>query len=97
MTEPLTWAKLRADTRAALDKVGMPRPSSFGGIRIVESPLLVERVLHAKSPSRAKRREKLGHPQHYITVPSSKAYFLPDGTAVMHPAMVVNLKATIHG
>ncbi len=67
------------------------------GVRIIENDLLTvlaEDWSKVRSPSRAKRRLKQGHRQrirHYYR-PDPKAYKLPDGTVVMHPAMAQALR-----
>ena len=65
------------------------------GSRIITNPLLIETVLHARSPARAKRRAARGHRQHYITRPSRSVTRLPDGTLVMHPDTFAILKASM--
>lgn len=67
----------------------------LSAVRIIESPLMVERVLHAKSPSRARRRERLGYPQHYVERPQKTAHRLSSGTLVMHPQMAAALRARL--
>jgi hypothetical protein len=67
----------------------------FGGVRIITNPLLFERVLYARSPSRAKRRAARGYPQHYADRPRKDAIRLPDGTLVMHPATYATFRAMI--
>ena len=90
----LTWDKLKAYMAKELP------PPPFGGlflasVRIVESVHLTERVLYPKSPARARRRAKLGYPQHYANRPARKAYTLPDGSLVMHPAMAQQVRAEV--
>jgi hypothetical protein len=60
--------------------------ASLAGCRIVTSLLLTERVQHSRSPSRARRRARQGHRQHYVTRPSRDVYLLSNGSLVMHPA-----------
>ena len=69
----------------------------FGGIPIVTSNLLPthETVLHARSPSRARRRMKLGHKQHYITRPAPQ-FLLINGTLVCRPEVLAMLRM-LHG
>lgn len=70
-------------------------PMTFNGLKIVTNPLMVETVLHPRSPGRAKRRAAMGHRQHTITRPMRQAYKLPDGSLVMHPEMLEQLKAMV--
>ena len=66
---------------------------TFTGINVVLNPLLTERVLHARSPSRAARRARLGHRQNIITRPSRQLLMLADGTVTMHPERWAALRA----
>ena len=52
---------------------------------------------HPRSPSRAKRRAKMGHPQHHRLVPSSRFYQVGDSLFVCHPAMVDAIKVRLAG
>lgn len=63
--------------------------------RIITNDLMVERVLHARSPARARRRAKRGFPQHYITRPMRHAITLLNGDIVMHPQMYRELQEAI--
>lgn len=67
----------------------------LSGVRIYESPLLVERVLHARSPARAARRAKRGFPQHYVTRPMRKVIQAADGSFIMHPEMAAELRRLV--
>lgn len=57
---------------------------TFGGTTIRVSRHLTVRKLHARSPARAKRRERLGHRQNYIVAPDPKVY-QSQGALYMHP------------
>ena len=57
---------------------------TFGGTMIRVSRHLTVRKLHARSPSRARRRERLGHRQNYISAPDPKVYQI-QGALYMHP------------
>lgn len=65
-------------------------PTTLFGLRIYESPFLVERVLHARSPARARRRERLGHSQNYIEKPF--AVHMRGVGIVMHPTLMQQLR-----
>ncbi len=65
---------------------------SLVGMPIILDENLKERVLHARSPSRAARRARRGYRQHYAWKPKMDAYRLPDGRLVMHPAAYDVLK-----
>jgi hypothetical protein len=62
------------------------------GITIITSSALVERRLYPRSPSRAKRRAAMGHPQHTRDVPSSTGYRIGPHTLVVHPMMLAEIK-----
>lgn len=80
-------------TTALMDAIdGGQSPGTFFGIRVVTNALLLEWEAHPRSPSRAKRRARLGHPQHRRQVPSRHAYMLGGHTMVMHPAMFDQLQ-----
>lgn len=64
-------------------------------LRITVSPLLTETVPFPRSPARAKRRARLGHPQHMVERPMKKAFSLPDGSLAMHPVTFHALKAEL--
>lgn len=68
----------------------------YGGLRIIERPDMVDPVedwSRVRSPSRARRRMKAGHPQHMriIYVPKKEAYQMGN-TLVMHPVMAAELR-----
>lgn len=65
------------------------------GTPVWTNTLLVETVQHSRSPSRARRRARLGHRQHYRTQPSGKIIHLATGELVMHPAIFTLLKAKL--
>jgi hypothetical protein len=69
--------------------------SPFFGLRIVESAAMVERVMHARSPARAKRRMARGFPQHHITRPMRVAHQIDTHTLVMHPIMARELREAV--
>lgn len=64
-------------------------------MRIIVNANLTERVQHSRSPSRAKRRARLGYPQHFTDRPATKAYKIGD-TLVVHPAMYAAMKAEVN-
>ncbi len=66
------------------------------GVRIVEDKQMVERVPFPRSPARAKRRARKGHPQHMTWRPMKKIYQLRDGTMVMHPTIAKEIRAELH-
>lgn len=71
----------------------------FNGLRIVESVLMVDRHedwSRVRSPSRARRRMKYGHPQNirYYDVPKKEALQM-GGTLVMHPLMAAKLRRAV--
>ena len=68
--------------------------SPFGGIEVRVSHLLVERVQHSRSPSRARRRLRLGHPQHVIDRPQKKAILI-DGVLYVHPVSYAAVRAAL--
>lgn len=108
-TRPFTTADLAAamalvDNHRAPDApwlsgaqigAGLSLRSPLAGVKIVTSPLLTETVLHARSPSRARRRAAQGHRQHTREIPSTNAYTLPDGSLVMHPIRYQEIKARL--
>lgn len=55
---------------------------------------LTERVPHPRSPARAKRRAKQGHPQHMRIIPSTKAYVVGN-KVVMHPKLYDDMTKAI--
>ena len=61
------------------------------GLKVVLNQHLTEKVLHAKSPSRARRRAKLGYRQCYRTRPKMEAILTHD-SIIMHPALYAELK-----
>lgn len=60
------------------------------GVRIFQSPWLVIRKPHPRSPARAKRRAKLGYPQHHREVPT---VYRHGNNLYMHPSMFAELRA----
>lgn len=79
----LTIEKLR-QAKAIIDQT-----APIAGLEIIESPHLVETVedwSQVRSPSRAERRRKQGHPQRirYLTVPRSDILAVGD-TVYIHP------------
>ena len=71
-------------------------PGTFSGLRIIENPVLVDRVQHSRSPARAARRAHRGHPQHYRTVPSRSVHKIGE-VLVMHPATAMMLRRFLAG
>lgn len=65
----------------------------MGGTRIVTNDQMLERVQYSRSPARAKRRAKLGHPQHWITRPMRGGIWLDRATLCVHPALYAEMKA----
>jgi hypothetical protein len=68
-------------------------PADLTGLRVVLNDLLIERIMHARSPSRARRRERQGHRQHYITRPMRTGYLLNGDTVMMHTEAWLALRA----
>lgn len=68
----------------------------LGGLRVILSPVMTERVARPRSPSRARRRARLGHPQHHVVRPQQRAIQLPDGSLVMHPALFEQLRQAVN-
>ena len=71
----------------------------FGGLDIIESHLMAETVedwSEVRSPARAKRRRRLGHPQRIRLrlVPLKEAVQIGN-TLVMHPAMAAELRRAV--
>jgi hypothetical protein len=62
--------------------------AEFFGMKVILRADMTEHVLHARSPSRAKRRMKRGFRQHYVTRPMQKVYRIGADTLVMHPLML---------
>lgn len=102
MSGNLTWEKikrLQRDFRAfmeepkvATDLARGPSLTQLAAIRVITDPNLVERVPYPRSPARAKRRAKLGHPQHMRTVPAKTGYFIEvQNVFVVHPARYQDL------
>jgi hypothetical protein len=60
-------------------------------VRIFESVLMVQRVLDARSPARARRRENRGHRQRYKTLPRKDVLMTPQGM-VCHPVVAQQLR-----
>jgi len=71
-------------------------PGTMSGLRIIENSVLVDRVLHSRSPARAARRARRGHPQHYRTVPSRSVHKIGE-VLVMHPATAKMLRDYLAG
>lgn len=68
----------------------------YGGLRIIERADMTDPVedwSSVRSPSRARRRMKAGHPQRVriIHVPKKEAYQMGN-TLVMHPVMAAELR-----
>lgn len=68
---------------------------SLFGLKIRTSTHMTERVPFPRSPARAKRRAKLGHPQHMAERPLDTAYLLPNGGLVMPPAILRDLERAV--
>jgi hypothetical protein len=69
-------------------------PSYLTGLRLVADPTMLDRVQHSRSPSRAKRRAKLGHPQHTRLVPSGQVR-IGAGMLVAHSKTLAELRAEV--
>lgn len=67
----------------------------IAGLRIITSEVMIENVLHPRSPGRARRRAARGYRQHYAVRPMPKALKLSNGTLVMHPELLGVLKARL--
>jgi hypothetical protein len=74
----------------------MPDPNMppVAGLRLVEDPTMVERVQHSRSAARARRRAKLGHPQHHIIRPCQWVR-VAGGTMLAHPQTAAELRAEL--
>jgi hypothetical protein len=59
----------------------------FTGVPIYTSDFMVERAQHSRSPARAKRRARLGHPQHFVDRPRRDVLVTADGRMFCHPAV----------
>jgi hypothetical protein len=68
----------------------------IGGLPVYYDANMVERVLHAKSPSRAKRRARRGYPQHYAWRPMKRVIQAPAGL-FMHPAIAREMGEASNG
>ena len=93
-SEPLTLAKLTELCEGLMKNAPPPMP------RIIESIYCSDATQDldwsgARSPSRAKRRRRMGHRQRVkiVRVPWKHAVKLPDGKLVMHPVAAQLLKA----
>lgn len=64
------------------------------GMPVVEDASMVEWAPRPRSPSRARRRAALGHPQHHEWRPSARISVV-GGRLVMHPGTRVALEAAI--
>jgi hypothetical protein len=90
---------LGIDLASGADRVGAV--SRMGGVRIIEDATLVCRVedwSRVRSPSRAARRRRQGHPQNIRTVeaPSADAITMDGGRSfIMHPETARRLYAMI--
>jgi hypothetical protein len=67
---------------------------SWMGYQVTLSNLMVERRPYPRSPARARRRAKKGHPQHHANLPSEKIHTFGN-TMMMHPRTWMNLKARL--
>lgn len=98
VTDTLTWDRVLKLERELKAKMGADyaRPSTdLTSIAIHTTTLLpAELQPYPRSPARAKRRAKLGHPQHHRLVPSRKIFFV-NGSYLCHPARLAQLKAEI--
>ncbi len=73
--------------------------NTFAGVRIIESAACVDIVgedwSDVRSPARARRRQKLGHPQRVkpLYAPKKEAFSCDGGrTIIMHPEMARALR-----
>lgn len=89
----LTMSAKQEILRQVLDILGAGGAPRMLNTRVIEDAGM---VLHdwsaCRSPARARRRLKLGHPQHVIITPRPGGLMLPDGTVVMHPAEAAKLR-----
>lgn len=67
-------------------------PHTLMGFTVHLDASLTERVQHSRSPARARRRARLGHPQHFVTRPRNAVFRLGD-RLVMHPDTWIALAA----
>ena len=73
------------------------QPRDLYGLRIVEDPYMAETVedwSDVRSPARARRRRRQGHPQriHYVTRPKQQV-ISGMGMLIMHPEVAARLRA----
>jgi hypothetical protein len=73
---------------------------SYAGMRIIEDRTLVDVVedwSRVRSPSRARRRRKLGHPQRIYSreVPREDVYVVEGHTMIMHPEAARKLRRLV--
>ena len=69
----------------------------FGSVRIIESADMVETLAHPLSTTQVVARVA-GGPwpgARMVTVPMRKAFKLPGGSMVMHPAMAAELRRRV--
>lgn len=72
-----------------------------GSIVLVADPKLIVEVedwSKVRSPSRAKRRQKKGHPQNVVrlTAPDPRVYFSPDRSSLhAHPSTLARVRAML--
>lgn len=69
------------------------------GFQIIENPLPVDTIedwSRVRSPARARRRRKLGHPQRIemVTVPKKEVFAFGD-KLVMHPEMAAEFRRRV--
>lgn len=70
------------------------RSTMYAGLHIRTSAMLTERVQYSRSPSRAKRRAAMGHPQHFAERPRQDALRIGN-TLHMHPAMYEQIRIAV--
>lgn len=80
--------------------LGLEATPSYAGMRIIEDRSLVDTVedwSQVRSPSRARRRRKLGHPQRIVfrQVPKEEVYVIEGRTMVMHPETARKLRGLV--
>jgi len=59
---------------------------TFSGCAVFINDLMTRQVPHPRSLGRSRRRARLGHRQHYVTIPSQEVIRMPDGSLIMHSA-----------
>lgn len=67
----------------------------MSGLEVRLDSNLTELQLYPRSPARAKRRARMGHPQHYRKIPMRKAFHVGN-FLIMHPITYQQLKEKLN-